>query len=206
VLYLQDREDLVDFILNKSIQPVQDLDEAPAAAAPPCDEVRLDLNWLRSSPATGSSPAVLRAMLQLADTDRRWLRHPAAATFSALLWRQLSRYFYANFSAHLLFCVIISLLVIFDQAHHTTLQALSETPLPEVTDTGGSEATNVNNSVIPTASVHHNTGEWVLLAISLVMAMPLGLHTMASMAAWAVRCYKTVGRGRQERPELPGKK
>jgi hypothetical protein len=201
---LQDREAVVDFILNESLQPpLQDLEDAATTTdSPIIDEIRLELSWFHSTPAAASCTAVLHAMLR--HSDRRWLRHPTAATLSALRWRRLRRYFYAAFSGHLLFCVIISLLVIFDQSHHATLQALSAeaTSPPAFLDTGG---TAVNKSVITPSVVHHNTGEWVLLALSLLMAIPLGLHTVASLSAWAVKFNRARGSS-QEHSELPGNK
>ena len=134
---------------------------------------------------------------------RDWLRHPVAATLVALQWRQLRCYFYATFCVHLLFSVTLSLLVIFDQAHQVTLKTTPvmapNTLVPEVLELAPTVV------AVTTEDAHHSRGEWVLLALSLLLVIPVGVQAVVGLVAWAAASYSAISKGRRGWPALPGK-
>ncbi len=194
---------MVDFILEDSLQSAA-TDNQDATVASLTD-IQLNLAWFQP-PMTNhrhflsSSMTVLQEMLQCC-RRHDWLRHPVIATLIAVKWRLLRRYFYGAFCWHLLFSVTLSLLVVFDQAHHRTFKVpKTEEPAPVLAPAVPQLAPGER-----TTYEDHTTGEFVLLAISLLLAIPVGLQTVAGAISWATRAYRARATGRKGWPDLPGK-
>jgi hypothetical protein len=200
---LQDRDIVVDFILEESLQSASAENQDATVAS--LTDIQLNLAWFQP-PKTNhrlflsSSMTVLTEMLQCCRRPD-WLRHPVIATLIAVRWRHLRRYFYSAFCWHLLFSTTLSLLVLFDQAHHRTFKVpKNEEPAPVLAPAVPQLAPGEH-----TAYEDHTTGEFVLLAISLLLAIPVGLQTVAGAISWATRAYRATATGRQGWPDLPGK-